>query len=87
MTGLIYKDFLALRGHLTTYLVFFVVYGGLCVAGVFAPSVLCGMVVLVSLITPMSTVTADDISRWNRFAIATPSAGGGWWRASTCSPC
>lgn len=72
MTGLIYKDFLALRGHLTTYLVFFVVYGGLCVAGVFTPSVLCGMVVLVSLITPMSTVTADDISRWNRFAIATP---------------
>ena len=72
MTGLIYKDFLALRGHLTTYLVFFVVYGGLCVAGVFTPSVLCGIVVLVSLITPMSTVTADDISRWNRFAIATP---------------
>ena len=27
MTGLIYKDFLALRGHLTTYLVFFLVYG------------------------------------------------------------
>ena len=72
MTGLIYKDFLALKGHLTTYLVFFVVYGGLCVAGVFTPPVLCGMVVLVSLITPMSTVTADDISRWNRFAIATP---------------
>ena len=72
MTGLIYKDLLALRGHLTTYLVFFVVYGGLCVAGVFTPPVLCGMVVLVSLITPMSTVTADDISRWNRFAIATP---------------
>ena len=25
MTGLIYKDFLALKGHLTTYLVFFLV--------------------------------------------------------------
>lgn len=73
MTGLIYKDFLALKGHLTTYLVFFLVYGGLCVAGVFTASVLCGMVVLMSLITPMTTVTSDDVSRWNRFAIATPA--------------
>ena len=72
MTGLIYKDFLALKGHLSTYVVFFVIYGGLCVAGVFSPSVLAGMVVLISIITPMTTVTSDDISRWNRFAIATP---------------
>ena len=71
MTGLIYKDFLALRGHLTTYLVFFLVYGGLCLAGAFPSSVLCAMVVLISLITPMSTVAADDMSRWNRFAVAT----------------
>ena len=42
MTGLIYKDFLALKGHLTTYLVFFLVYGGLCLSGVFTASVLCG---------------------------------------------
>lgn len=26
-----------------------------------------------SLITPMTTVTSDDVSRWNRFAIATPA--------------
>ena len=73
MTGLIYKDFLALKGHLTTYLVFFLVYGGLCLSGVFTASVLCGMVVLMSLITPMTTVPSDDVSRWNRFAIATPA--------------
>ena len=73
MTGLIYKDFLALRGHLATYLVFFLVYGGLCLAGAFPSSVLCAMVVLISLITPMSTVAADDMSRWNRFAVATPA--------------
>ena len=73
MTGLIYKDFLALRGHLATYLVFFLVYGGLCLAGVFPSAVLCAMVVLISLITPMSTVAADDMSRWNRFAVATPA--------------
>ena len=73
MTGLIYKDFLALKGQLTTYLVFFLVYGGLCLSGVFTASVLCGMVVLMSLITPMTTVTSDDVSRWNRFAIATPA--------------
>ena len=73
MTGLIYKDFLALRGHLATYLVFFLVYGGLCLAGVFPSSVLCAMVVLISIITPMSTVAADDMSRWNRFAVATPA--------------
>ena len=72
MTGLIYKDFLALKGHLTTYLVFFLVYGGLCLSGVFTASVLCGMVVLMSLITPMTTVAGT----------ASPSpprpAAGGW---------
>ena len=73
MTGLIYKDFLALKGHLSTYVVFFVIYGGLCAAGVFSPSVLGGMVVLISIITPMTTVTSDDISRWNRFAVASPA--------------
>ena len=73
MTGLIYKDFLALKGHLSTYVVFFVIYGGLCIAGVFSPSVLGGMVVLISIITPMTTVTSDDISRWNRFAVASPA--------------
>ena len=73
MTGLIYKDFLALKGHLSTYVVFFVIYGGLCIAGVFSPSVLAGMVVLISIITPMTTVTSDDISRWNRFAVASPA--------------
>ena len=73
MTGLLYKDFLALKGHLSTYVVFFVIYGGLCAAGVFSPSVLGGMVVLISVITPMTTVTSDDISRWNRFAVATPA--------------
>ena len=79
MTGLIYKDFLALKGHLSTYVVFFVIYGGLCIAGVFSPSVLAGMVVLISIITPMTTVTSDDISRWNRFAVASPRLppGGG----------
>ena len=73
MTGLLYKDFLALKGHLSTYVVFFVIYGGLCIAGVFSPSVLAGMVVLISIITPMTTVTSDDISRWNRFAVASPA--------------
>ena len=73
MTGLLYKDFLALKGHLSTYVVFFVIYGGLCAAGVFSPSVLAGMVVLISIITPMTTVTSDDISRWNRFAVASPA--------------
>src|SRR5699024_8058576 len=73
MTGLIYKDFLALKGHLSTYVVFFVIYGGLCIAGVFSPSVLAGMVVLISIITPMTTVTSDDMSRWNRFAVASPA--------------
>ena len=73
MTGLLYKDFLALKGHLSTYVVFFVIYGGLCAAGVFSPSVLGGMVVLISIITPMTTVTSDDIRRGYRFAIATPA--------------
>ena len=87
MTGLIYKDFLALKGHLSTYVVFFVIYGGLCIAGVFSPSVLAGMVVLISIITPMTTVTSDDIAAGTASRWPPPPAAGGWWRASTCSPC
>ena len=75
MAGLIYKDFLALKGHLSTYVVFFVIYGGLCVAGVFTPSVLAGMVVLISLITPMSTVAPVAVfpSTWSTRVRIPPS--------------
>nr|WP_300169767.1 ABC-2 transporter permease [uncultured Flavonifractor sp.] len=73
MKGLIYKDILAMRRLAGTYLLFFLVYGGLAVAGVFDISVLGGMVVLLGAMVPMSSISMDDTSGWARFAVASPT--------------
>lgn len=73
MKGLIYKDILAMRRLAGTYLLFFLVYGGLAVGGVFDISVLGGMVVLLGAMVPMSSISMDDTSGWARFAVASPT--------------
>lgn len=73
MTGLIYKDLLTLKKQLGTYLVFFIIYGGFCAAGIFDTAILGGLVTLTGMIVPMSSVAADDATRWNRYAVATPA--------------
>lgn len=72
MKGLIYKDILAMRKLAGTYLLFFLVYGGLAAAGVFDISVLGGMVVPLGAMLPMSSISMDDTSGWARFAVASP---------------
>ncbi|WP_297199391.1 ABC-2 transporter permease [uncultured Flavonifractor sp.] len=72
MKGLIYKDILAMRRLAGTYLLFFLVYGGLAIAGVFDISVLGGMVVLLGMMIPMSSISMDDTNGWARFAVASP---------------
>lgn len=72
MKGLVYKDILAMRRLAGTYLLFFLVYGGLSVAGVFDISVLGGMVVLLGAMVPMSSISMDETSGWSRFAVASP---------------
>ena len=56
MMGLVYKDFLVMRKQLSYYLIFVVLYAGLTVAGVFTPFILPGIVVLVGMMLPMSSV-------------------------------
>lgn len=72
MKGLIYKDILSMRRLAGSYLVFFLVYGSLAITGVFNIGVLGGMVVLMGMMVPMSSISMDDASGWARFAVATP---------------
>lgn len=73
MIGLVHKDFLVMRKQLSYYLIFVVLYAGLTVAGVFTPFILPGIVVLVGMMLPMSSVGYDDQARWDKYAAATPA--------------
>ena len=73
MTGLIYKDIVALRKQLSTLLLFLVVYGGFCVTGVFDFSILGALVAVFGLTIPVSSVALDDAAHWDRYAVATPA--------------
>ena len=77
MMGLVYKDFLVMRKQLSYYLIFVVLYAGLTVAGVFTPFILPGIVVLVGMMLPMSSVGYDDQARWDKYAAATPAGRAG----------
>ena len=73
MTGLIYKDIVALRKQLSTLLLFLIVYGSFCVTGVFDFSILGALVAVFGLTIPMSSVALDDAAHWDRYAVATPA--------------
>lgn len=73
MTGLIYKDFAALRKQLSTLLLFLIVYAGFCITGVFDFSILGVLIAVFGLTIPMSSVALDDAAHWDRYAVATPA--------------
>ena len=73
MKGLLYKDIVVLRKQISTLLVFVLVYGGFCVAGVFDFSIIGVLIAVFGLTIPMSSVALDDTSHWDRYAAATPA--------------
>lgn len=77
MKGLIYKDILSMRRLAGSYLIFFLIYGGLAIAGVFDISILGGMVALLGMMVPMSSISMDDASGWARFAVVSPAGRSG----------
>ena len=72
MKGLLYKDIVVLKKQISTLLIFVVVYGGFCVAGVFDFSIIGALIAVFGLTIPMSSVALDDTSHWDRYAAATP---------------
>lgn len=62
MKGLLYKDIVVLRKQISTLLVFVLVYGGFCVAGVFDFSIIGVLIAVFGLTIPMSSVALDDTS-------------------------
>lgn len=73
MIGMVYKDYLVMRKQMSYYLVFFVVYAGLVVAGVFPASILPALVVVMGMMLPMSSFAYDDQARWDKYAAASPA--------------
>lgn len=73
MKGLLYKDIVVLKKQISTLLIFVVVYGGFCVAGVFDFSIIGVLVSVFGLTIPMSSVALDDAAHWDRYAAATPA--------------
>lgn len=73
MKGLLYKDIVVLKKQISTLLVFVMVYGGFCMAGVFDFSIIGVLVSVFGLTIPMSSVALDDAAHWDRYAAATPA--------------
>ena len=73
MKGLIYKDLLLLKKQFSTMLLFILVYGGLCAAGVFDLSIIGALIAVFGLTIPMTSVSMDDATHWDRYAVATPA--------------
>ena len=77
MMGLIYKDVVALKKQLSTLLVFVVVYGGFCIAGVLDFSIIGALITVFGLTIPMSSVALDDAAHWDRYVVSTPAGRSG----------
>lgn len=72
MTGLVLKDFLMMRKTLKTYLIFFALYLGMAIAGIFPISIVTSMVTVIIAILPISTFVYDDAAKWDRYAVSLP---------------
>ncbi len=72
MTGLVLKDFLMMRKTLKTYVLFFVLYFGMSIAGIFPISVATSMVTMIIAVLPISTFSFDEMAKWDRYAVSLP---------------
>ena len=73
MLGFIYKDFLVMRKQLLYILFLMCLYTVLAVLGIFSPSILAGIVVILGAIYSVNAFSYDEQARWNKFAAATPA--------------
>jgi ABC-2 type transport system permease protein len=72
MWGLILKDLLCLRRSLKVYAIAFLIYGGLCLTGVWQPDFLAAFLALMVVMLPMSIFSADQMSRWEVYGLTLP---------------
>ena len=72
MWGLIVKDLLCLRKSLKVYAIAFLIYGGLCLTGIWQPDFLAAFLALVVMMLPMSIFSSDQMSRWEIYGLTLP---------------
>ena len=70
MKGLLLKEFLILKPYLRIYAVMLSIYMLLDLTG--NASIFASMISAILLILPMSTFSADELARWDKFAAALP---------------
>lgn len=73
MMGFVYKDFMVMRKVIKYYFLFVVIYTAMVATGMFTVAVLSGLVALFGMMLPMSSFSYDDLSRWDKYAAATPA--------------
>lgn len=76
MIGFLYKDFLVLKKQIRFYALFLVVYGVMSISGM-GIGFLTGLVSVVGLVLPMSSIAYDEQARWDKFAASTPAGRSG----------
>lgn len=70
MKGLLLKDYLVMKKSWKSYALIALIYEGVAMAGNAAFVVMPGTIFL--LIMPLSSFTADEMARWDKFAAAFP---------------
>lgn len=72
MTGLVLKDLLMMRKTLKTYVLFFALYLGMSVAGVFPVSFATSFITVMISVLPISAFSYDELAKWDRYAASLP---------------
>lgn len=72
MTGLILKDFLILRKTLRSYLLFAAMYTAIALTGVWPPSIVGSLMVVIVSILPMNVFAYDKQAKWDTYGLALP---------------
>jgi len=72
MSGLILKDFLVLRKHLRTYILFLAFYLALGFVGVFPLAMVTSIISVIIMMIPLSTFSYDTYAKWDLYAAALP---------------
>jgi len=72
MTGLLLKDFLMMRKTLKTYAIFFALYLGMSLAGIFPLNFVTSIITVIIAILPISTFSYDEMAKWDRYAASLP---------------
>ena len=72
MTGLVYKDLLIQRKLLLLYLLYYVIFGGMCAVHITTMFTVCGVTMFMGLTLTTNSFVYDNQAKWETYAAAAP---------------